>query len=51
MKKYRITYLPFAQSTLEASDVIVTAVSETNAQEEFERRYPAWAFVKAEEVL
>lgn len=51
MRKYRVTYLPFATSDLESSDVIVYAVDEGDARREFERIRPGFVFKSAQETM
>ena len=49
MTKYRVVYLPFQYSDLEASDVIVFAKDTKEAKKVFEKKYPLWTFKEAKE--
>jgi hypothetical protein len=51
MKKFRITYLPFPQSSAQSSDIIIPAKDEEQAEQIFQQRYPNYGFIKAEEEL
>lgn len=47
LTKFRVTYLPFAGSDLEASDVVVYAKDEADARAVFERTHSNMVFKKA----
>jgi len=47
LTKFRITYLPFPNSDLEASDVVLFAKDEADARAVFERTHSNMVFKKA----
>ena len=50
LKPYKITALPFAQSSAEA-EYIEYGTDENNAMENFMKRYPAYRIKSVEETL
>jgi len=49
LKKYKVVYLPFAQSDLE-SEMILYASDEEEARKVFERTHPSEVFKSAQEM-
>ena len=49
MKRFRITYQPFPQSDVTASDIVVYAENVEKVQEKFNQEYSHCSFVSAKE--
>lgn len=49
MKNFVITYRPFAQSTVTASDIVIPAEDADKARTSFESHCPQYYFVSAKE--